>query len=1385
MPALVFPPPGSPYAKRWDTTRFNGFDLAPVTSTNIRNLLLDSSNLYGNSWAVGSYVRKYNAINDYLYDLEPFQSNVVLSSSNDQTVITSSNVNQRISQRLNVLPNTTYTFSFYAKRGTSSDAIYRIQDLTNNVSLATGSYYGQINSSGLTRVVVTFTTRANTVRLDVYPLWDIAGTPGTNYISDLQFELGSSATAYQKTYGTVNSADGIIVQRGVGLILPRTNIRQPVAVSTSTGQVKSRATLRNVQPQWPQPKLTSVNRLKATPSERYINTVAKAQASAKMRADTASLSISNIERMKLTDAFREPATSVNIFYRLDTFDNVGLTEGNSYNVTGIDSGVKSNTTQWYQYDLDILTTANTPVSYLKIYFDNPIPTIEFYVNTYVTVADGNDKFTFKVLDAEFNSVTVAKPDSWYPSWMFSTITSASVSVFPKYQVQPKGKPVTPRERLYYSELLPNYNTDKVRLDTAVDVLSNITSGNISPQSLKLVADGAHIDTSSLQKTLAVLTTFGRTFDVPNLRSTTVLRADSSYPIVSTPSSYTTVIYDPDVSIVGRTNDNNNVLTDWYVYDQDVYGIQPAPTVETQPIIDLSSNNAALGTDLASGSQGVIDLYNLTSDPTVNDMLSNEAVFDGDLSSGSGFVELSTNTPFNATITLYFEKPQIGTYTTVFVSDTDSFGYTYSKNFDIISHTTFSVTFLDPGDFPNVSRMTAKLGYSKVYSTASFSYTNTAPVLSKFLISSDTTSVFDTPLSSELANITALRDTTVITVPASLEERILALRSADTLLQVGKTNVMTVLRSDLAYFDVDVLQKQIARLVSMPVNTLDTSDDIPIINKFSVSADATEVFYTPVSDSLVKQLIKLAGDSVASIQSNSLEERLLTLAADGNSISLATLRNVTDLQADGTDLRAKSFVNKFATSAQADYIDYPVDVSKLVAPIVVRGPTVPYSVPKLSAMINVRADTVIRSSSDYITKYRIRSDQVFFDPPAVTGKLNTITALRADSTIRTSDSVVLKAMALLREAGFVTQVLGLSEKQNTRFASVDSILNSSSISEFYQQSNVRTVTPPINPREVLFYATVAPGYRYNLSIEQGVQFQPDYNSFGTHSLEKFDNVGLTQGPVYQITGQNTGSSANTVLEYQFDLDILTTVTSPISVLTVYFNNDSKFITSFPVGSYVSISRTYISTTGTPDTTIVSQVLDSSVNTVTIALPADWDTSWDLTTISSASVDVFPRIKVFTNVAPVNARENLFYAEIAPGLRSRNNIYLATDSSDTSLQSSQFLAPDYLKLREADNILAVPTGSLKVASVVKGLRTADSVIGSIKPRSNIAGLPQNIPTYSIGDLLKVNWGKNPDFGTRFHVVFVNDSRGAVIRFKTGKFNKLHDIAVKKKEPIQFWN
>jgi hypothetical protein len=111
--------------------------------------------------------------------------------------ITAVVIDQRVNQAVTVAASTEYTFSFFAKKGTTVTPRYSVYDLSNAAFILTQvDYSALVNTSTWSRITATFTTPAGCTSISIYPI--NAATLGTTFIWGCQLETGV-ATDYIAT----------------------------------------------------------------------------------------------------------------------------------------------------------------------------------------------------------------------------------------------------------------------------------------------------------------------------------------------------------------------------------------------------------------------------------------------------------------------------------------------------------------------------------------------------------------------------------------------------------------------------------------------------------------------------------------------------------------------------------------------------------------------------------------------------------------------------------------------------------------------------------------------------------------------------------------------------------------------------------------------------------------------------------------------------------------------------------------------------------------------------------------------------------------------------------------------------------------------------------
>jgi len=108
-------------------------------------------------------------------------------------------------QQISLASNTTYTWSFYAKKGTMTDVGQQIFNMNGDGDYGTpGKYYSLIGSDW-TRVSFTFTTGANGGNTRFYPI-NASGVTGSIYLWGFQLEQHTSDLNMETSYIPTTSA---------------------------------------------------------------------------------------------------------------------------------------------------------------------------------------------------------------------------------------------------------------------------------------------------------------------------------------------------------------------------------------------------------------------------------------------------------------------------------------------------------------------------------------------------------------------------------------------------------------------------------------------------------------------------------------------------------------------------------------------------------------------------------------------------------------------------------------------------------------------------------------------------------------------------------------------------------------------------------------------------------------------------------------------------------------------------------------------------------------------------------------------------------------------------------------------------------------------------
>jgi hypothetical protein len=217
---------------------------------------------------------------------------------------------------------------------------------------------------------------------------------------------------------------------------------------------------------------------------------------------------------------------------------------------------------------------------------------------------------------------------------------------------------------------------------------------------------------------------------------------------------------------------------------------------------------------------------------------------------------------------------------------------------------------------------------------------------------------------------------------------------------------------------------------------------------------------------------------------------------------------------------------------------------------------------------------------------------------------------------------------------------------------------------------------------------------------------------------------------------------------------------ITPVTVYFTPQLNKI-PYPVGSYVRITNNLNTAYST------ASVIDAGLNYVTFNKPADNFAlpAFASATIASASIAVYPREQVRTSVPSNRARENLYYAEMAPGRK-----YGVINTAFGSSVSENSFNIDLTSMLNRDSVkLKGLTDNIDVAQLRKQL------------------FELRLPTDLVRLITFVDRFKLE--ADRIHEIQLGASNGVIRILKTGDFKKgsngIIDVSAPRKEPIQFWN
>ena len=102
-------------------------------------------------------------------------------------------------QTITVVAGTSYTYSFYAHKGTMTTMTYKIYDMDNGANLVANTNYYSSLGSGWTRISKVFTTGAGNTTIRLYAL-DTSHSMGTMYLWGMQLEENNNDRNMESSY---------------------------------------------------------------------------------------------------------------------------------------------------------------------------------------------------------------------------------------------------------------------------------------------------------------------------------------------------------------------------------------------------------------------------------------------------------------------------------------------------------------------------------------------------------------------------------------------------------------------------------------------------------------------------------------------------------------------------------------------------------------------------------------------------------------------------------------------------------------------------------------------------------------------------------------------------------------------------------------------------------------------------------------------------------------------------------------------------------------------------------------------------------------------------------------------------------------------------------
>ena len=836
------------------------------------------------------------------------------------------------------------------------------------------------------------------------------------------------------------------------------------------------------------------------------------------------------------------------------------------------------TVNWYINDRDIFT-ATTVNSLIKTIYFPEQGSVVFASGSTVRVTNSSNGYNkiFAVITGTNSSVTILDPND-FPAGT-STIEQTVTSVYPRLSVKPLEAPKNARENLYYFELAPGLRgqsaatVDSVGRDLTVAKVNAVT--RLIPSVAKINTNKVNAADRLKAVTITVTTTATYMNRVESLTSQTSVRL-TTRPITPAERFYyfnlapgyrnngtysygRTFAADNTQRSFGKLRSVSPVKSD---------GSRFRTATINKPLVKLTSDDTRFRT--ATINKQLLKLVSVISS-FKPEKIKFVAQLRADKVIPAQFLAGAINNPirFRSDTNQVFLLPQTS-------------GQLAKQLFKLTSNAT-EQGFLTTGKLRSVSPVRGD--------GVRFRTENINKSLLK-LVS------VDSPFKPEkLRFVSQLRADKVIPAQflAGAINNPIRFRSDTNQLfftpNLGKLQSISPVKGDGVIFKTEKI-KFVSQLRADP-QEIKTA----LVDKFKVPSLNTEIFYTPTSANLNKQLFKTQLFFVPT--SSNLNKQLFKLVTDQPSdraFAIGKLRSIDFLKGDKIVFNPAESIRK-PTIKVTDII-YLLEQGNL-EPVKFKFNTneVLYTpgLGKLRSVSPVKGDGV-RFRPEVINKPIVKLASVFasFKPE----KIKFVSQLRGDKVIPaqflTGAITKFKFSVLYSQVFFAPTSSNVAAAIRVKADGNRLVVNKLSAAvrvkepanrpvrigitdNYFDQSNYSAITAPNSPAAWYRYSVIAQGFRSNSTYNQGRAFAPDNTTITSSRLSTFDNEGIigepfssvnaSTDPRVSVTGRTSQFTNDAVLWYIEDRDVLTVLPVGTPTITLYFS--TTLVQTFAAGNRIRI------------------------------------------------------------------------------------------------------------------------------------------------------------------------------------------------------------------------